>query len=124
MIPFYICKNKHILHGNDIDYNVYKHIMFKKFDFRFPKNSDERKYFCKLFSVNHLIHRLNTKYGNMIKNACAVHVRRTDFANFHNGRFLRTSNQIINLIDTYYHIHNVNTFIIFSDDINWCKTNI
>lgn len=125
-IPFLFCEQKHILHGDDIDPNDHQHICFRKFDFHFPKTEDERTLFCKLFNVKDLKEDVSKKYSSSydIEKSCAVHVRRTDFKVFKNGKHLESIDQILDKITSFIKESNANNFVVFSDDIEWCEQNI
>jgi hypothetical protein len=68
---------------------------------------------------------VDLKYGKILKNSCSIHIRRGDYLG-------QMSHHPIQLLE-YYHkgvekiygknIDNIN-FLIFSDDIDWCKKNI
>jgi len=54
-------------------------------------------------------------------NSCSIHVRRTDYlglSEYHNNLNLKYYNDAIELISSQ-----VDNFIVFSDDIEWCKKN-
>ena len=65
---------------------------------------------------------INQKYSDIIsKNTCCIHVRRGDYLNYpdvHPTLSLDYYKQAISHFD-----HDV-TFLVFSDDINWCKENL
>lgn len=69
-----------------------------------------------------VIEKLKSKYGNIFDNSCAVHVRRGDFVGnkTHQVCDLNYYNRAIELIKSKTQIDN---FLIFSDDITWCKAN-
>ncbi len=68
--------------------------------------------------------KLISKYSNILnKETCALHVRRGDYVN----------NSYHNVCDTDYYIRamkkikelkHIDNFLVFSDDINWCKENL
>lgn len=63
---------------------------------------------------------LNVKYKDILqdKKTCSIHVRRGDYLNFKNHHPTQTSEyymQAVNMFDKD------TLFLIFSDDINWCK---
>ena len=65
---------------------------------------------------------IEKKYGDILKNNnCSIHVRRGDYIKVQNHHPLCEK--------TYYeesikNFNNDTTYIIFSDDINWCKENL
>jgi hypothetical protein len=75
-----------------------------------------------LFSPTHdILKKINDKYCDVLKNnTTSLHVRRGDFlgiSDFHPILPIEYYKDSINLID------NENIVLIFSDDINWCKSN-
>ena len=69
-----------------------------------------------------ILNKLKNKYGNILENSCSLHVRRGDFVNnkTHQVCDLNYYNRAIELIKSKTQINN---FLVFSDDIFWCKTN-
>jgi len=66
--------------------------------------------------------KLNSKYGELLKTeTCSVHIRRGDYvsSSTHDTCDINYYNRAIEYIKCKKVIDN---FIIFSDDINWCKT--
>jgi hypothetical protein len=72
---------------------------------------------------DNLSYKINEIYKNMVsenKKTCSIHIRRGDYVNnpFHEvcdyGYYTRAIEKIDSLLD-------IDFFIIFSDDINWCK---
>ncbi len=65
--------------------------------------------------------RINEKYGDVLKeNTCSIHIRRGDYL----------KNSIHNVCDINYYVKAINyikektkidRFVVFSDDIEWCK---
>lgn len=69
-----------------------------------------------------------TKYGSILNNSCSVHIRRGDYLGQQNLHPVQTIEYYNNAIQKIYdndlnNIKDVN-FLVFSDDINWCKNNI
>jgi len=64
---------------------------------------------------------LNTKYAHIINNnnTVGVHIRRGDYLKYSHHHHNLSINYYKNAIN--YFIHDNPTFIIFSDDIAWCK---
>lgn len=125
-IQFFECQEKHILHGDDIDPAKFKNISFRQFDFRFPHTDDERHMFNELFYVPSLVDSLKKRFSNKFnfENSAVVHVRRTDFKNFHNGKFIQSPEQIARKIANHSIQMPTKTYVVFSDDIEWCKQNL
>lgn len=124
-IYFYQCQQKHILHGDDIDPRSHPNISFRRFDIHYPSSEEDRELFCQLFDLGHL---QNDFFKSLIKsydleNSCAVHVRRTDFKTWYNGKYLETAEQILVKIKNAIKRGNT-SFVVFSDDLPWCKDNI
>jgi hypothetical protein len=76
----------------------------------------------KLFSpTNDILIKLNEKYSEILKkNTTSLHVRRGDYlglSDFHPILPIEYYKKSLKLID------NDSTILIFSDDINWCKSN-
>lgn len=78
--------------------------------------------FKQLFYNPKLIQTNKTIYNNIDK-YIALHIRRTDYAEYKNGKYLLSKDQIINIINNYLN-RGETKFIIFSDDIDWCRNNI
>jgi hypothetical protein len=70
-----------------------------------------------------IISIINDKYGNVLKRKCtSIHVRRGDYVrhpNHHPVQTLEYYNGAINTLKD-----KTETFIVFSDDIEWCKINL
>lgn len=74
-----------------------------------------------LFSINTPNEKyINKKYGDVLKGkTCSIHVRRGDYLglpNHHPSCSLSYYNEAISQMD-------VDNFLVFSDDIEWCKEN-
>ena len=70
-----------------------------------------------------IINTLKEKYKNYLKgNTCCVHIRRGDYVNniFHYVCDLHYYNTAMNRMKE---MSNIDSFLIFSDDIEWCKLN-
>jgi hypothetical protein len=88
------------------------------------------KYFIKyrtdllnIFKNKEIISVLSEKYKNILSNSLAIHVRRGDYLklqHYHPCPTLEYYNNAIKYIDTQKEIKNI---LVFSDDINWCKSN-
>lgn len=83
---------------------------------------NHRKYIIDLFSypqpyVDAIVH----KYENLFnKNTCSIHVRRGDYLNFPNNHPTQSMNYYMKAIKQ---MPKDSVFLIFSDDIAWCKQN-
>lgn len=76
----------------------------------------ERQLFKKLFYNKQLFKQLEQKYSNIdFKNRLGIHIRRTDFINIQP----ESVEDILSRINKKY-----NKYVVFSDDIQWCKNNI
>ena len=53
--------------------------------------------------------------------AVALHIRRMDFQDYHDGQYLLTKEQIN---DSIKEVPPENQLVVFSDDMQWCKENI
>ena len=84
---------------------------------------NNEQYIRDIFSIdNYVLNKINEKYNNILKdnNNTSIHVRRGDylkFSNYHPTPSLEYFKNAINLTK-----HNTDKYIIFSDDIEWCKT--
>ena len=81
-----------------------------------------RNEILEMFSpTNNIITKLNEKYSDILKkNTTSLHVRRGDFigiSDFHPTLPIEYYQESLKLIDSN------STILIFSDDINWCKSN-
>jgi len=78
------------------------------------------------FSLKDEIHNeLKSKYSTILNNSCSIHVRRGDYVHLQGYHPVQPLDYYIESIKTIYgdNIENIN-FLIFSDDIEWCKSNI
>lgn len=83
---------------------------------------DYRSEILELFKIDeHTDTRLNTKYSELLKtDTCSIHVRRGDYMglpNHHPTQTLEYYEKATELIGRD------KNFLIFSDDVNWCKQN-
>jgi len=84
--------------------------------------SHNRNEILRLFSPNEKnLNYIYNKYGNILtKNTTSIHVRRGDYLKLQNHHPLCEMDYYKKSIDV---IGKNSTFIVFSDDINWCKEN-
>lgn len=67
---------------------------------------------------------LVSKYGVLVKDSCSLHVRRTDYVHsqtHHPVIDVEYYRRALELVDS---IHSPKRFLVFSDDIGWCKRNL
>ena len=84
----------------------------------FKHNRDK---LLKLFSIDETTNNyITTKYGNNFNNTCSVHVRRGDYLRYPNHHPFCG---IEYYEKSMYTMGNSYEFLIFSDDIEWCKEN-
>jgi len=66
--------------------------------------------------------KLNDKYGDLLKlNTCSIHVRRGDYlglTDYHTVLDINYFNKAMSYFDSN------TTFLVFSDDVNWCRNNL
>jgi hypothetical protein len=87
----------------------------------FKKNEDVIRHYFEpsLDTINYL----NNKYCNFLNlNTCSIHVRRGDYVNnpFHEVCDL---NYFLKAIEKINSMEKIDKFLVFSDDISWCKKN-
>ena len=80
------------------------------------------KLFRTLFKNDRLIEK-NSRIYNDINERIAIHIRRTDYADWNNGKCLLSKEKINETINQYID-NGHKKFIVFSDDIEWCKKNV
>jgi len=81
----------------------------------------DRELILKLYSIDDIsLEYINDKYKNIISNSVSIHVRRGDYLNKYDKHPVQDINYY-NLAMKYF--RDYKKFIIFSDDIEWCKTN-
>jgi hypothetical protein len=80
---------------------------------------DYRDYLLKLFEpTEEILQYINNKYGNILnKNTCSINVRHGDYLRFPNHHPVCSIEYYKEAISHF----NDTTFLIFSDNINWCK---
>jgi hypothetical protein len=106
----------------------FQEINYKK-DLKLHGYFQSEKYFSKdkkkiktLFNIDKKTKELiKEKYGDILNlKTCSIHIRRTDYtwlSNFHTVLDMEYFNKSMSYFDKD------TTFLIFSDDINWCKNN-
>jgi hypothetical protein len=82
---------------------------------------DYRDEILNLFEPNeNIITYINSKYGDILtKKTCSLHVRRGDYLNFSDNH---PPLQLKYYQDAIKNFDSDTLFLVFSDDINWCKT--
>lgn len=102
--------------------NVPDNVNLVKNTYRYPENAEDVKLFRQLFTVDKLISEQRLKYAEYFNNKqnIAAHIRRTDYEQFEDGKWLESSSDINNKLDKY----NGCTIVVFSDDTAWCRDNI
>lgn len=89
--------------------------------FQSEKYFNDKKFIWNLFEPSDVIQKILTKYDNFSnKTTCSIHVRRGDYLHFPNVHPTQTMQYYVNAISK---IGKVDTYLIFSDDIEWCKNN-
>lgn len=74
----------------------------------------------KLFLNDNIIDQLKSKYQNILDNSVSIHIRRGDYLtkpSFH------TNQKIDYYTNSINYLQNIKNILIFSDDIDWCKSN-
>lgn len=109
-------------HKKDIPFHfetfkVDDNIMYDGF-FQSEKYFPDRNFILKLFSPSKVVENKLKKYESLFKeNTCSIHIRRGDYLKYdlHVSRNLDYFNQAMGMLD------GVNKYLVFSDDIEWCK---
>ena len=83
---------------------------------------NNREEILKVFSPTQKIREEISKYNDLLKNkTCSVHIRRGDYLKFPKEHLLQTKEYYHNSFNDFdSDVH----FIVFSDDIKWCKENL
>jgi hypothetical protein len=81
-----------------------------------------RKEILELFSpTEEILNKINKNYLSILeKNTTSIHVRRGDYLHLENFHPTQKENYYQNAIG---HLSDDTLYLIFSDDINWCKNN-
>ncbi len=115
---------------NNIPNNIYRESSFTYSEIPVVDAIDgyfqSEKYFCDyrdfildLFRpTNDIEEYIDKKYGNILNNSVGIHIRRGDYLLYPNIHPVCTIEYYKNALDNFGNREN---FIIFSDDINWCK---
>ena len=84
--------------------------------------SDYRNEILELFEIDeHTSNRLVKKYGEILnQDTCSIHVRRGDYVGLPNHHPTQPIEYYIEAVEK---IGKEKHFLIFSDDLNWCKQN-
>ena len=85
--------------------------------------SNNREKILNIFSIDETTNNLiKSKYNDIVNNnSCSIHVRRGDYLNlsqYHPTQSIEYYKESIRIVGEDFH------FLIFSDDINWCKENL
>jgi hypothetical protein len=82
---------------------------------------DYKEYILKLFEpTEEILQYINEKYGDILnKNTCSINVRHGDYLRFPNHHPICSMEYYETAISHF----NGTTFLVFSDNINWCKNN-
>lgn len=68
--------------------------------------------------------QLRNKWDNFLnKNTCSIHIRRGDYLLYPNDHPQQILEYYINAIKIIEKKHDIDYYLVFSDDINWCKEN-
>jgi hypothetical protein len=89
------------------------------------------KYFehCQKLVRHHLepkvsvLARLREKYGRLMENSCSIHVRRGDYLGQQNNYPVLNMEYYRRAMEIVTSKANVEIFLIFSDGMEWCKSN-
>ena len=83
---------------------------------------DFKKEIYELLYPIDVANNLKEKYGDILKDSVSLHVRRGDYLKLQNYHPCPNINYYNNAINTIKKEKNINKILIFSDDINWCKS--
>lgn len=127
-----------ILNDKNKDENAYN---FKKIEINSPRVSIDgyfqninyfhkyKKYIANFFKLsNNDLNYIKQKYSYLFDNnikKCAIHVRRGDYVkkkHYHHNVPITYYNKCIDIMNKYFDKDNCQ-FVVFSDDIKWCKNN-
>jgi hypothetical protein len=110
--------NEIILREN-LNYNINGYFQSEKY---FIDYIDDIKYFLSL--EDKYTDYILKKYNDILKNSCSIHVRRGDYLILTNKHPVLNIDYYINSLKKIYgKNYNDANVLIFSDDINWCKSN-
>lgn len=84
----------------------------------------QREKVLNLYSIDEdSIKYIHSKYKDILTNSVSIHVRRGDYLNKQNKHPIQDIKYYNSAISHMTHFNNCENFIIFSDDIKWCKNN-
>lgn len=112
-------KNTTNLPFSYVDFNVYDNLIYDGF-FQSEKYFPDRGFVLNLFEPSDFVLKRIEKYKGVLEgNTCSIHIRR--------GDYLKST--IHNVMDMDYFtegmsIVGADKYLVFSDDINWCKENL
>jgi hypothetical protein len=112
--------NEIIVDDKNLDYSLNGYYQTEKY---FKEYTDVIKEYFEL--KNEYDDEINKKYGDILKNSCSIHIRRGDYLNQKDYHPVQSIYYYHEAIEKIYgnDTKSVN-FLIFSDDIDWCKKNI
>ena len=88
--------------------------------FQSEKYFDNREFILNLFQPSEMVNKELSKYDNILNGiTCSIHVRRGDYLIHHRHiardlDYYKNGMDVVGLVDKY---------LIFSDDLKWCKQN-
>lgn len=104
---------------------VLRDLKFPAYSYHYPETDDDVRLFRSIFKTPALANRLKDKFsGYFTGKSICVHVRRTDYKEFKNGKYLETADEICSKIQAISEREHSARFVVFSDDIPWCTENI
>jgi len=131
-LPYKVLNNCISINENDFTFSEIK-IENKNNNFDLFGYLQSEKYFIEVRDIllNYLELNLSyqkqieQKYNNLLNNSCSIHIRRGDYLNLQNIHPTLQISYYETAIDQIYgrDLQNIN-FLIFSDDIDWCKNNL
>jgi len=102
--------------NNTVSNNIILHGYYQSYKYFNDSNTDIYTLFA---PDDNMIAKLNNMYPILSKNAVSLHVRRGDYLTLSNFHHNLSTSYYINAIKQF---SEETTYLIFSDDINWCKT--
>jgi hypothetical protein len=91
--------------------------------FQSEKNFPDKTFIRWLFTPSEIVKEKLSKYKTLLKgNTCSIHVRRGNYRNLQNRHPVLSMDyytKAMSMLEPY----KIDRFLIFSNDINWCKYN-